>query len=605
MTQDKYISKCLDTIESDVLISAMGDGLTVHDRDFRIVYQNDKMKDLFGDCRGMICYEAYEKQDTNCPNCPVVACFADGDVHRAERTFSIKGEEYIFSNTAAPIRNIDGEIVAAVEVVRDITERKLSEERHIRFKHLYAALSLTNKAIICINNPEDLFNEICHIAVEHGKFSLATIVKIDSVSGMLTPVVHNGNALDYLESLIVSSDPSSIAGQGPTGIAFRSGVPYICNDFINDPVTTPWRTAALKNGIRSSAAFPLEHEKRIIGAFKVYSEKVGFFDSEIINLLQEMAANISFALNNYSHEELRKQAESALMESENRLKLVLEGSREGYCDWDVPSGDVKVSRRFVRMLGYVEGEIEPKATAIRELIHPDDRIRVDRLFYDENNGLLSAFDIEIRLLAKSEEWTWIMFRGKVVERDAAGNALRVTGTCSDINEKKRYEENLQFISTHDSLTGLFNRAYFETEMTRIAQGRQYPLSILMADVDGLKLINDSFGHMEGDRLIKQAAQAFKETFRNEDMVARIGGDEFAILLPNTDAATANALIKRVRKCQEVINERNSEYTLSISIGSAVAESGEHLNEALKMADSKMYYYKMQRKLQTVNSVRIF
>lgn len=84
------------------------------------------------------------------------------------------------------------------------------------------------------------------------------------------------------------------------------------------------------------------------------------------------------------------------------------------------------------------------------------------------------------------------------------------------------------------------------------------------------------------------------------MVARIGGDEFVILFPNTDAATAKELIKRVRKCQEVINKRNSEYTLSISIGSAVAESGERLNEALKMADSKMYYYKMQRKLQAAS-----
>lgn len=240
MTQEKYISKYLDTIESDVLISAMGDGLTVHDRDFRIVYQNNKMKDIFGDCRGMVCYEAYDKQEANCPNCPVVACFADGNVHLAEKTFIINGEEYIFSNTAAPIRNKDGEIVAAVEVVRDITERKLAEERAIRFKHLYAALSLTNKAIICINNPEELFKEICHIAVEHGKFSLATIVKLDPVTDLLIPVAHSGNALNYLESLTVSSDPSSKAGQGPTGIAFRSGAPYICNDFINDPVTTPW-----------------------------------------------------------------------------------------------------------------------------------------------------------------------------------------------------------------------------------------------------------------------------------------------------------------------------------------------------------------------------
>lgn len=596
-------SDLMGSIESNVLLSAIGDGVTVHNQQYRIIYQNKKMKDLFGDCTGMLCYEAYEKEAAICPDCPVAACFVDGEIHRAERLIEINGKTHIFSSSAAPIRNKDGEVVAAVEVVRDITERKKCEEREIRFKNLYAALSLTNKAIIRLCTPKELFNEICRIAVEHGKFSLAVIVTLDPVTGHLIPAAHCGKALDYLESLVVSSDPSSSLGQGPTGIAFHSGIPYICNDFINDPVTTPWRTSAIKNGICSSAAFPLEHEYQNIGVLKVYSEKVGFFDAEIIDLLQEMAANISFALNNYSHEERRKDAEAALVESENRLKLVLEGSREGFCDWDVPSGAIKVSRRFVRMLGYADGEIESTAAAIRTLFHPEDHPRVDKLFDDEKSGLSSAFDIEIRLLTKNQEWKWILFRGEVVERDDAGNALRVTGTCSDIDERKKYEDNLQFISTHDPLTGLYNRTYFEAEIKRISQGRLYPVSVMIADIDGLKMINDSFGHSEGDRLIKQAAHAFRETFRSEDMVARIGGDEFAIILPHTDAAAAKELMKRVLRCQELINESNGDYTLSLSIGSAVAERGEQLGEALQMADSKMYYYKMQRKLRAASGDR--
>ena len=479
----------------------------------------------------------------------------------------------------------------------------VSEERLVRFNHLNAALSLTNKAIIRSNSPEELLSEICRIAVEQGKFTLATIVALDSATGRFNPVARSGNALDSVESLDINSVPASEFCQAPTAIAFRSGTPSICNDFIDDPMTKPWRTTAMKNGIRSSAAFPLENEQDIVGALNVYSDTMNFFDQEIIDLLQEMASNVSFALNNFSREERRKQAESALIESEERLKLVIEGSQEGYCDWDVSSGVVNVSQHFVRMLGYADGEIEPKATAIRELFHPDDRLTIDKLFDEEKNGFLSAFEIEARMMTKAQKWKWILFRGKVVERDADDKALRVTGTCSDINEKKHYENNLQYMSTHDSLTSLFNRSYFEAEMIRLAKGRQYPVSIIIADIDGLKMINDSFGHIEGDRLIKQAAQAFKETFRSEDMVARIGGDEFAILLPNTDAATAKELMKRVRKCQEHINESNSEYILSISIGSAVAEREEQLNEALRMADSKMYYYKLQRKLQASNSMR--
>lgn len=591
----------MGNIGNDAIISAIGDGLTVHDREFRIIYQNHAAKRLFGECRGMHCYAVYGQRDAVCPDCPLAACFANGEIHRAERTITIAGRKHVVENVATPISDRSGTIVAAVEVIRDITERMEAEERLIRFKNLYTALSLTNNAIMYFSGLEELYREICRIAVEHGKFSLAIIATIDVKTGLLIPVAHSGKAGTYLDSLVVCADADREEGRGPTGVAVREGVPYICNDFIGDPVTTPWRVAALENGIRSSAAFPLKHEEQTIGALKVYSGQKGFFDQEIIDLLQEMAANISFALNNHSRELRRQQAEEALRESEERLKLVLEGSRHGYCDWDIPSGVVKISHRYIKMLGYAVGEIEPTASAISKLIHPEDRPRVNSLLAEEATASHPNFEIEVRMLTKTNEWEWMHYRGMVVERDANGAALRVTGTCSNITKRKRYEEKLRYMSTHDPLTGLFNRAYFDTEMARTARSRHYPVSIIIADLDGLKFVNDSFGHIEGDRLIKQAAQALRETFRAEDLVARIGGDEFGALLPNTDAVTVQELVKRVRNRQASINNDNNNYVLSISIGSATAENSEQLAETLKLADSRMYGYKSKRKLRQRNT----
>lgn len=167
----------------------------------------------------------------------------------------------------------------------------------------------------------------------------------------------------------------------------------------------------------------------------------------------------------------------------------------------------------------------------------------------------------------------------------------LVGTILDITERKQTEEKLRYMSTHDALTGLYNRAYFQEEMERLEQGRQFPVSIVVADVDRLKYVNDTQGHAAGDELIIRAALVLKGAFRAEDVVARIGGDEFAVLLPSADTAAVDEALHRLSTKLASRNGSDDQLTLSMSFGAATAVKGERLEETLKLADKRMYHDK--------------
>lgn len=165
----------------------------------------------------------------------------------------------------------------------------------------------------------------------------------------------------------------------------------------------------------------------------------------------------------------------------------------------------------------------------------------------------------------------------------------------DISERKLTEERLQFISTHDSLTGFYNRGYVEGELARLERSRQYPISVVVADVDCLKKVNDCLGHLVGDELLRLAAQGIAGAFRTEDIVARFGGDEFIVLLPDTDVLTAERAIARIRENIAELNLPQRGYTVSLSLGAATAVAPGTLNEAVRLADQRMYADKQAKR----------
>ncbi len=167
-----------------------------------------------------------------------------------------------------------------------------------------------------------------------------------------------------------------------------------------------------------------------------------------------------------------------------------------------------------------------------------------------------------------------------------GEVIDVIGIIYDVTGTKEMEDSLRHESTHDILTGLYNRAFFDTELERLSHSRRFPLSIVMADINDLKKVNDTQGHSAGDKVIILAARVMLEAFRSEDIVARIGGDEFAVLLPETDCKVAEETVERLLRCPEVVNGE-----VCIAFGVAYAEDEDHIAEALKHGDERMYQHK--------------
>lgn len=163
----------------------------------------------------------------------------------------------------------------------------------------------------------------------------------------------------------------------------------------------------------------------------------------------------------------------------------------------------------------------------------------------------------------------------------------------EIAQRKLIEEKLRFQGNHDVLTGIFNRFFFEEELARLQKSREYPISIIMVDVDDLKITNDSQGHALGDKLLQNTAMVLSASFRAGDILSRIGGDEFAALLPSTSAITAQQVVERIRENVAEQNKMDAALPVKVSIGVATAEAGE-LAITFREADQAMYADKDSR-----------
>lgn len=293
----------------------------------------------------------------------------------------------------------------------------------------------------------------------------------------------------------------------------------------------------------------------------------------------------------------RKRIETLLRETEERWKLALEGAGDGVWDWYVQTGVEYFSKRCKEMYGYGEDEMPERADLFDELTHPDDLAQMERDRQAHFDGLTPTYVNEHRIRCKDGSWKWVLTRGMVISRDAQGKPLRMIGTHTDITERKKSEATIWQQANFDTLTGLPNRRMLrdrlEQEILKAKRdGTQ--LAILFLDLDHFKEVNDSLGHDSGDTLLVEAAARIRACLRESDTVARMGGDEFTVLLPNvSDSSNLEYVAQKLLTTMAGAFQLGDEQVfVSASIGiSLCPDDGMQVEQLFKNADQALYVAK--------------
>ena len=486
------------------------------------------------------------------------------------------GESVYYWAKASPIFDQNGNIIAAIEILRDTSfvvelgynSRAAAEQAEAAFQQLMAAEEELRQQYEALQKTEQQLRK-----------------QLDFNKAM----IDNMNELFYtfdqdIRLTFINKKCFDILGYRPEELigTFRTRELFPDEDWewIKKEIDR-----RLTTGDRSSYVLPVRHRDGSKKYLKINSAALKENGRIVGGLV--LADDIT--------EDIK--AREALRVSESNLRRITDNVLDLVSELDASGNLVYVSPSHFKVLGYPV-EVMKKMMFI-DFVHPDDMRGIRHAL---KNMLITGEPATRHLRCRHAEghYIWTETLGNPIIQD--GKVTGVILSSRDITERIQLERELHYLSVHDSLTNLYNRPYFEEEMTRLDATGVNPVGVMTFDLDGLKLVNDTLGVEAGDRLLIKSAQILQNCFKTE-IVARIGGDEFAVLLPYMDKGSLEDISASIQEKITEFNNSHPQLPLSLSIGMAVREDPAiSLRDTFKEADDYMNRIKLHRSRSAKSAV---
>ena len=467
----------------------------------------------------------------------IQALRATGYCDNMEIKFKRKNEEpgtFLMSATSITLNGCPH----IISVIHDISERKQAEEALRKSEERYRILAENVKDVIWILDPETM----CFLYVSPSVYSLRGYTPEEIMAEPIDAALTPARAQSVRDSTRRKVE-DFLAGRQSSETYAVEELEQPCKD--GSLVWTEVVTSIYRNKTNGRV--------------------------EILGVARDISA--------------RKLAEQKLQKSEEKYRLLIKNAFESIVV--VQDGMLKCCNpKSTELSGYSKEEL--LSIPFVEFIHPEDRELVVGQHRKRIHGEEAETRYQYRVLCKDKSLRWVEMNSVLIEWQGKPATLNFQ---TDITKRKQSEDAILYLSYHDQLTGLYNRRFYEEELKRLDTERNFPISLVMADVNGLKLTNDAFGHMAGDKLLQDVATILKHECRSDEIAARIGGDEFMLLLPRTGEAEAEAIVQRIQK--EIGRKKNDSMILSVSFGWATKEDvTTDIAAVYIQAEDQMYRHKL-------------